>query len=102
MNIRINKRYGVELTDTLNGFRAVARRVALELPLREDRHTIEQEMVMQALRHRNRVANVPAQESSREFGESTINIWREWPKFVWCMMRNLAQGLKAAPAGVEA
>jgi hypothetical protein len=46
MNIAINKRSGVSLTDTLNGFRAIRRSVALELGLRENRHTIEQEMVM--------------------------------------------------------
>ena len=50
MNIAINKRFGVSLTDTLNGFRAIRKSVGLSLGLRENRHTIEQEMVIQALR----------------------------------------------------
>ena len=91
MNIAINKRFGVGLTDTLNGFKAVRRSMALRLPLKEDRHTIEQELVIQALRHGYRVVNVATHEFAREFGKSTINIWREWPVFVWCLFRNLTQ-----------
>lgn len=89
MNIAINKRWSVELTDTLNGFRAIRRSVALELDLRENRHTIEQEMVMQVLRRGYRVVNVASHEYQRQFGRSHINIWREWPLFVWCVLRQL-------------
>lgn len=91
MNIAINKRFGVGLTDTLNGFKAIRKSVALRLPLKENRHTIEQELVIQALRHGYRVINRATHEYAREFGRSTINIWREWPVFVWCLARNLAQ-----------
>jgi dolichol-phosphate hexosyltransferase len=91
MNIAINKRFGVALTDTLNGFKAVRKTMALELPLRENRHTIEQELVIQALRHGYRVMNIATHEYAREFGGSTINIWREWPIFVWCLLVNLVQ-----------
>jgi dolichol-phosphate mannosyltransferase len=89
MNIAINTRWHVSLTDTLNGYRAVRRAAALAVGLREDRHTIEQEMVMGMLRHRYRVVNVPTHEYARQFGDSHINIWREWPKFVWCVVVNL-------------
>jgi dolichol-phosphate mannosyltransferase len=89
MNIAINTRWKVELTDTLNGFRAVRRAAALSVGLREDRHTIEQEMVMKMLRHRYRVGNAPTHEYARQHGASHINIWREWPKFVWCVIENL-------------
>jgi dolichol-phosphate hexosyltransferase len=91
MNIAINKRFGVALTDTLNGFKAMRRSVAAALPLREDRHTIEQELVIQALRHGYRVVNVPTHEYAREHGGSTIDIWREWPIFVWCLAKNLVK-----------
>jgi hypothetical protein len=89
MNIAINKRWDVALTDTLNGFRAVDRLALLDIGLREDRHTIEQEMIMKALRHGYRVINTPSHEYERKFGESHINIWKEWPKFVWCVIVNL-------------
>ena len=89
MNIAINTRWGVGLTDTLNGFRAVRRAAAVSIGLREDRHTIEQEMVMKMLRHGYRVANAPTHEYARQHGQSHIRIWREWPKFVWCVIVNL-------------
>jgi dolichol-phosphate mannosyltransferase len=90
MNIAINKRWNVELTDTLNGFRALRRKTAIEVGLIEDKHTIEQEMVMKFLRHGHLVMNVPTHEYKRLYGESHIRIWREWPKFVWCVVENTA------------
>ena len=90
MNIAINKRWGVELTDTLNGFRAVRREAALDVGLREDIHTIEQEMVMKMLRAGYRVVNIPTHEYRRRHGESHIKIWRQWPRFVWCVIKQVA------------
>ena len=89
MNIAINHRWNVQLSDTLNGFRAVRRAAALQVELTEDRHTIEQEMVMKFLRHGYRVVNIPTHEYRREFGVSHIKIWREWPMFVWCVVKNV-------------
>ena len=99
LNVAINLRWGSSLTDTLNGFRAVRRRAAASVGLREDRHTIEQEVVMKMLRHGYRVANVPSHEFARQHGTSHINIWREWPRFVLCVARNLVR--RRAPAGFE-
>jgi dolichol-phosphate mannosyltransferase len=99
MNIAINLRWRVELTDTLNGFRAVRRTAALAVGLREDRHTIEQEMVMKLLRHGYRVTNRPTHEYSRQYGQSHINIWREWPTFVRCVIVNLFR--RSAPSRVD-
>lgn len=89
MNIAINKRWGTLLTDTLNGFRAVRRDAILAVRPTENRHTIEQEMVMKMLRHRYRVMNLPTHEYDRKFGSSHIVIWKEWPLFVWCVIANL-------------
>ncbi|MCW8984041.1 MAG: glycosyltransferase family 2 protein [Thermoanaerobaculales bacterium] len=89
MNIAINRRWRVELTDTLNGFRAVRREAALEVGLSEDIHTIEQEMVMKMLLAGHRVMNIPTHEYSRQHGESHIRIWRQWPRFVWCVIKHL-------------
>ena len=91
MNIAINKRWHVSLTDTLNGFRAVRRHTALQLGLVENAHTIEQEMVMKALRHGYKVINVPTHERARRYGTSHIKIWREWPAFVWCVIVNIVR-----------
>jgi glycosyltransferase involved in cell wall biosynthesis len=89
MNIAINSRWNVALTDTLNGYRAVRRQSAIAVALTEDTHTIEQEMVMKFLRHGYNVVNVPTHEYCRLYGESHIHIWREWPKFVWCVVKNV-------------
>lgn len=97
LNVVINLRWASALTDTLNGFRAVRRRAVSSVGLREDRHTIEQEVVMKMLRHGYRVANVPSHEFAREHGTSHINIWREWPRFVFCVARNLRY--RHPPAG---
>jgi dolichol-phosphate mannosyltransferase len=89
MNIAINLRWKVALTDTLNGFRAIRRECALRIGMTEDKHTIEQEMVMKMLRHGYRVINVPTHEHARQYGTSHINIWREWPTFVRCVAANI-------------
>jgi dolichol-phosphate mannosyltransferase len=88
-NILINKRFNVQLSDTLNGFRALRRDVGLKLRMVENRHTIEQEMVIKALRLGYRVKNVPAHEYARKHGASHIKIWKEWPHFGWCLFKNL-------------
>jgi dolichol-phosphate mannosyltransferase len=101
MNIAINWRWNTRLTDTLNGYRGVRRAAARAIGLVEDTHTIEQEMVMKMLRHSFRVVNVATHEYSRRFGESHIRIWREWPKFVWCVFVNLVPRDRPRPALVE-
>jgi dolichol-phosphate hexosyltransferase len=89
MNIAINRRFGLQLSDTLNGYRAIRRDVVLTLGLTEDRHTIEHEMVIRALRRGYHVKNIPVHEYARQHGTSHIRIWREWPRFVWCLVKNL-------------
>ena len=89
MNIAINLRWKTELSDTLNGFRAGYVAAVRSVDLQEDRHTIEQEMVMTLLRHGYRVCNVPTHEYSRLHGASHINIWKEWPLFAWCVFTNI-------------
>ena len=96
MNIAINRRFDVGLTDSLNGFRAIRREVALEIKLVEDRHTIEQEMVMKVLAYGYRVVNRPTHEYSRLFGTSHISVWREWPTFVRCVLVNIFQAQRTA------
>jgi len=79
----INLRFGSDLTDVQNGYRAIRTSVARDLELREPRFCIEQEMAMQCLRRGYRVVNVPAHEYERTHGRSRIRVWAEWPKYVW-------------------
>lgn len=89
ITLTINYRWGVRLTDSQNGFRAIRREVASKLGLKENIFTIEQEMVMKCLKKGYRVVEVPAHECSREFSQSRIIVWRMWPRYVWCLIKNL-------------
>jgi hypothetical protein len=46
-------------------------------------------MVIRALRMGFRVKNIPVHEYARKHGTSHIRIWREWPYFLWCLLRRL-------------
>lgn len=94
MNVAINERWNVELTDTLNGFRAARREALRSVGLRADIHTIEQEMVMKMLLSGYRVVNVPTHEYPRRFGDSHIKIWRQWPRFVGSVASHLVRRTK--------
>lgn len=85
----VNYRWNVRLTDIQNGFRAIRRSVALDLKLKETSHTIEEEMVMKCLKKGYRVTEVPSREYERKYGQSTLNLWKDWYKFLWCILKNI-------------
>ena len=82
INLAINYRWNVRLSDTQNGFRAILRDVGAALGLTENSTTVEQEMVMKALNRGYRVVNVPSHEFRRQGGVSKINVWRVWPRYL--------------------
>jgi glycosyltransferase involved in cell wall biosynthesis len=85
----INTRFGASLTDSQNGFRALRATLAKELPLRENLHTIELEMVLKALKRGWRVCQVPSHEYARRLGHSSLSVAGQSPAFLWCLIRNL-------------
>lgn len=85
----INTRHGLSLTDTQNGLRAVRAASLKALPLTEDLHTIELEMVLKGLKRGMRVCQVPAHEYERRAGHSSLSVVRQTPAFFWCLLRNL-------------
>lgn len=85
----VNWRFGVRLSDSQNGFRAVRTSVLRQLALRENSTTIEQEIVIKTLAAGFRMAEVPSHEYPRLFGESHIRLSRVWPAYVLCLVRNL-------------
>lgn len=89
INLAINYRWGVRLSDTQNGYRAVVREACLGLGLTSNSTTIEQEMVMKALAHGVRVLNVPSHEYRRRGGESKVIVARVWPAYVWNVLRHV-------------
>lgn len=89
ITLAINYRFGVRLSDSQNGFRALRTDMARDLRLREDSTTIEQEMLMQALHRGYRCAEVPAHEYARTHGKSTIVLKKVAVRYVWCLVRGL-------------
>jgi glycosyltransferase involved in cell wall biosynthesis len=85
----INYRWNVRLTDSQNGFRALRRDVGLKLGLTSDLTTIEQEMLMKALKKGFRVTEIPSHEYERKWGSSKVVVWRLWFAYVWSFLRNL-------------
>lgn len=85
----INYRWNVRITDSQNGFRAIKRQTALDLDLKENGFPIETEMIMKALKKKYRLAEIPSRELKRVYGDSRINLFSMWYKYVWCVIKNL-------------
>ena len=84
----INYRWEIRLTDVQNGFRAINAQVARELNLKENSHSIEQEMVMKCAKQGYRLTEVPSHEYERRHGKSTIKLKTAWLRFGWCFLKN--------------
>lgn len=101
----INRRFGVRLSDSQNGFRALRTEILRRLPLRANDTTIEQEMVAKTLAAGYRIIEVPSHEHARRHGESHIRVWRAAPAYVFSLIRLLLlrqgkpdHGLASAPS----
>jgi glycosyltransferase involved in cell wall biosynthesis len=81
LSIIISYRFGREITDCLNGFRAIRREVAQALDLKADDFDIEHEMVIKALKRGFRVGEVPSHEYARAGGRSKLPTFRKAPLF---------------------
>src|SRR6185436_12407397 len=85
----INYRWNVRLTDSQNGFRAIRRDVGLRLGLTANLTTIEQEMLMKALKRGYRVSEIASHEYERRWGSSKVVVWKLWFAYIWSFLRNL-------------
>ena len=85
----INYRWNVRLTDSQNGFRAIRRDVGKRLGLTSNLTTIEQEMLMKALKQGFRVTEIPSHEYERQWGTSKVVVWKLWFAYVWSFLKNL-------------
>lgn len=83
-----NLRFKTQLTDLENGFRAIKRKVALDLNLEANDFDIEQEMVMKAAKKGYRIAEVPSHEYERKWGKSKLSTRKGW-KFIWRLIKEL-------------
>ena len=89
ITLAINYRWDVRLTDSQNGFRAIRRDVGAKLGLTSNLTTIEQEMLMKALKQGYRVSEVPSHEYERKWGTSKVVVWKLWFAYVSNFFRNI-------------
>jgi dolichol-phosphate mannosyltransferase len=85
----INYRWNVRLTDSQNGFRAIRKDRGLELRMTSNLTTIEQEMLMKALKKGLRVTEIPSHEYERKWGVSKVSVWKLWFAYVWNFLSNI-------------
>lgn len=86
----LNWWFGVNLSESQNGFRAIRTDVLRQLDLRENITTIEQEMIIRTLKLGFKMGEVPSHEHKRRFRESSIRISRVWFRYLWSFAWNLA------------
>jgi dolichol-phosphate mannosyltransferase len=87
--LAINYRWGVRLSDSQNGYRAIRRDVGLALDLKSNLTTIEQEMLMRALKRGYRVSEIASHEYERRWGTSKVVVWKLWWAYLWSFWRNI-------------
>ena len=89
INLAINYRLNVRITDAQNGFRAIRTSTAAALNLEENGTTIEQEMLIKTIRKGFRNAEIPGHEYRRVYGTSSINVRRTGPRYVYSCFKYL-------------
>ncbi|OGD56204.1 hypothetical protein A2V71_03305 [Candidatus Berkelbacteria bacterium RBG_13_40_8] len=89
INLGINYFFKVRITDSQNGLRAIKTEVARLLGLEENVTTIEQEMLIKALKKGYRVVEVAAHEYKRKYGDSSIKLRRVWWRYLYSWIKYL-------------
>jgi glycosyltransferase involved in cell wall biosynthesis len=79
--------YGVRLSDTQAGFRAIRRELWQRLPLQAARYEVETEVLVRALQAGARVVEVPVTRRAREHGRSALHGLRDGSRILACMLR---------------
>ncbi|MEO5360692.1 MAG: glycosyltransferase family 2 protein [Nitrospirota bacterium] len=85
----INWRYGVRISDSQNGFRAIKTAVARKLTLKENITTIEQEMIMKTIKKGFTLTEIPTHEYKRLAGVSKIKLTKVWFRYIYSLIKYL-------------
>ncbi|MCX4241965.1 glycosyltransferase family 2 protein [Paraliomyxa miuraensis] len=83
----LNLLYGVRLSDTQAGLRAIRHTLWRSLPLRADRYEVETEVLVRALLAGARVTEVPVTRHPRTHGRSALHGLRDGSRILACMLR---------------
>ena len=85
----INYRFDVFLTDCEDGFRAIKKDVAQKLNLNATDFDIEEEMLIKTLKKGYKVGEIPTHEYERKHGKSNLSLVKIGYKFVWRLLREI-------------
>lgn len=85
----INHRFGVKLSESQNGFRAIRTRVLKALGLEENITTIEQEMIIKTIKKGYVMAEIPSHEYERKAGYSKIDLKKVAFRYVYSLIKYL-------------
>ncbi len=82
-----NHLYGVQLSDTQAGLRAIRRTLWQRLSLSAARYEVETEVLVRALQAKGRVLEVPVTRRPRAHGRSALHGLRDGLRILRCMVR---------------
>lgn len=85
----INARFNVRISDSQNGFRALKGSVIKSLDLKENKTTIEQEMIIKTFKNGYLYEEVPTHELKRKHGKSKINVLKIAHLYVFSLLKYL-------------
>lgn len=83
----INLRFGLRLTESQNGFRAIRAREAKLLNLQSKHTEIETEMCLKCAKMKFKMVEVPSTELARRAGKSSVNIIKHGPNYIWTLLK---------------
>lgn len=85
----INYRFRTNLTDTLNGFRAIRKSAALAINLNADDFDIEHEMIIKCLKGGFSVREIPSHEYARGWGKAKLPTFSKGGIFIWRLIKEI-------------
>lgn len=96
LSVVINYRWKSNLTDVLNGFRAIRRDVAIRVPFFATDFDIEQHMIVQVLKCGYCVTEVASHERCRQWGRSKLPTFRKAYLFFWRLFLDIITPRKSS------
>jgi len=89
LTMLIGLRFGLDITDALNGFRAIRASLAPQLELKANDFDVEHEMIMRAAKLGWRITEIPSHEYARAGGRSKLPTFSKFYIFFWRLFVNL-------------
>lgn len=85
----VNYRFHANLTDTLNGFRAIRKSTALKIGLEANDFDIEQEMIIKCLKKGYKVTEIASHEYARGWGQAKLPTFSKGWIFIWRLIKEI-------------